>query len=422
MNHPTRTIRVALVLTLAASSLFAAACGNSKAESSKQEADASATTTAPPPVEVATSPAIMRQLPRFLEATGSLAADEQSDVAPQVAGRVAAVNVDLGSYVQRGALIVRLDDADARLRLAQLEAQSASAQSAVRQAEERIGLRAGQRFDPVRVPEVGAARVALDLAEKQLRRYETLLESGDVSRSAYDQQKAQRDQLQQQYQSALAQAQQLYAGVQTARASAQAVAVQVEQARKGVRDVNVLAPISGYVAERPADLGEYVSTSSKVATIVRTNPLRVRIDIPEQLIASVRPGQSVSLTVSAYPERSFGGRVTRISPNLTAASRTLTVEAEVENGSGELKPGQFATVRILQPTTDPAILVPARAVRTEGTTNSVFVIKDGRAQQRLVQLGQAEGELVEIKGSVVADEAVATTNVDKLSDGAPVIQ
>lgn len=423
MNSPNKITKLALALTLSALSLFAAACGKSQAESNKNEKDAAAATAATPaPVDVTTAPAIMRQLPRFLEATGSLAADEQSDVAPQVAGRVAAVNVDLGSYVQRGAVIVRLDDADARLRLQQLEAQLASAQSSVRQAEERIGLRAGQRFDPVRVAEVGAARAALDLAEKQLRRYETLLESGDVSRSAYDQQKAQRDQLQQQYMAALAQAQQSFAGVQTARASAQAVAVQVEQARKGIRDVNVLAPISGYVSERPADLGEFVSTSSRVATIVRTNPLRVRIDIPEQLIATVRPGQSVSLTVSAYPERSFNGRVTRISPNLTAASRTLAVEAEVENGSGELKPGQFATVRILQPTSDPAILVPARAVRTEGTTSSVFVIKDGRAQQRLVQLGQTEGELVEIKGSVAADELVATSNVDKLSDGAPVIQ
>lgn len=422
MNSPNKITKLALALTLSALSLLAAACGNSKAESNKNEKDAAAATATPAPVDVTTAPAIMRQLPRFLEATGSLAADEQSDVAPQVAGRVAAVNVDLGSYVQRGAVIVRLDDADARLRLQQLEAQLASAQSAVRQAEERIGLRAGQRFDPVRVAEVGAARAALDLAEKQLRRYETLLESGDVSRSSYDQQKAQRDQLQQQYQGALAQAQQSFAGVQTARANAQAAAVQVEQARKGIRDVNVLAPISGYVSERPADLGEYVSTSSRVATIVRTNPLRVRIDIPEQLISTVRPGQSISLTVSAYPERSFSGRVTRISPNLTAASRTLTVEAEVENGSGELKPGQFATVRILQPTSDPAILVPARAVRTEGTTSSVFIIKDGRAQQRLVQLGQTEGDLVEIKGGVAADEPVATSNVDKLSDGAPVIQ
>ncbi len=404
-----------LALTLIALALITAACGGSRAESNKA-ANANAQN-APAPPDVATAPAVSRQLPRYFEATGSVAADEQTDVAPIVPGRVTFVGIDLGSYVQQGQVIARLDDADARLRLQQLEAQLAQAQSAVRQAEERIGLRAGERFDPNRVAEVGAARAALDLAEKQLRRYERLIESGDVSRAAYDQQKAQRDQLRQQFEAALAQANQSYAGVQTARAAADAARSQVEQARKAVRDVTITSPISGYVSDRPADVGEYVATSSKIATIVRTNPLRMRIDIPEQAISSVQLGQSISLATSAYPDRSFAGRVARISPNVSANSRTMTVEAEVDNSSGLLKPGQFATVRILLPQSEPATLVPARAVRTEGDTSRIFVIRDGIAQERLVQIGQTEGELVEVKGNIAADELVATSNVELLSDG-----
>lgn len=411
--------RILFITALIPLSLLAAGCGGSRAESNGAAAGAAASPT-PAPVDVSTAPAVSRQLPRFLEATGSFAADEQSDVAPQVAGRVIAVGVDLGSYVKRGAVLVRLDDADARLRLEQLQAQLAQAEAAVRQSEERIGLRSGASFDPARVAEVGAARAALDLAEKQLRRYETLIESGDVSRAAYDQQRAQRDQLRQQYEAALAQAQQSYAGVAASRAAAQAVGVQIQQAQKAIRDVVVYAPISGYVADRPADLGEYLSASSKVATIVRTNPLRVMIDVPEQQIAQVRPGQSVSISVSSYPDRTFGGRVARISPNLSAASRTLTVEAEIENPEGVLKPGQFATVRILQPESEPATLVPNRAVRTEGGTSRVFVIKDGRAEERLVQLGQTEGDLVEVRGGLNPGELVATSNVEQLSDGAAV--
>ncbi|HEX5707498.1 MAG TPA: biotin/lipoyl-binding protein, partial [Pyrinomonadaceae bacterium] len=264
---------LSLAAVLAATGLLTSACG-SRAEANKK-AGAEAETT-PASVEVSTAPAVVRNLPRFIEATGSLAADEQTDVAPQVSGRVVAVSVDLGSYVQRGQVLARLDDADARLRVEQLEAQLAQAQSAVRQAEERIGLRPGQRFDPTRVAEVGAARSALDLAERQLRRYEKLIETGDVSRSAYDQQRAQRDQLRQQYEAALAQANQSFAGVQTARAAADGARVQLEQARKAVRDVVVYSPISGFVADRPADVGEYVATSSKIATVVRTNPLRMR--------------------------------------------------------------------------------------------------------------------------------------------------
>ena len=411
-----------LVLALAALSLLALSCrGSSNAQPKKNEA-AAAPAGSPAPVDVSTAQAISRQLPRFFEATGSLAADEQTDVAPAVPGKVVALGVDLGSYVQRGAMLVRLDDRDARIRLEQAEAQVEQSKASVRQAEERIGLKPGQAFDPLRVPDVAAARVARDLAEKQLRRFERLVESGDVSRSAYDQQKAQRDQLQQQYDVAIEQARQNYAAVQTARAAVAAAETQVAQARKNIADAVVTSPISGYVADRPADLGEYLSTSSKVATIMRTNPLRLRIDIPEQMVAAVQTGQGVSVTVSAYPDRAFNGRVVRISPNVTATSRTMTVEAEVDNGSNLLKPGQFATVRIEQPQTAPAVLVPSRAVRTESDTSRVFVIKDGRAEQRLVQLGQAEGDLVEIRSGVAAGEQVATSNVEQLSDGAAVRQ
>jgi membrane fusion protein (multidrug efflux system) len=95
----------------------------------------------------------------------------------------------------------------------------------------------------------------------------------------------------------------------------------------------------------------------------------------------------------------------------------LTVEAEIENNSGALKPGQFATVRILQERAEPAVLVPGRAVVTEAGVSRLYVIKDGRAEQRLVQTGQKEGDLIEIKSGVAADEQVATSNVEQLSDG-----
>jgi cobalt-zinc-cadmium efflux system membrane fusion protein len=100
----------------------------------------------------------------------------------------------------------------------------------------------------------------------------------------------------------------------------------------------------------------------------------------------------------------------------------MTVEAQVENSDGSLKPGQFATVRILQPQTSPALLVPVRSVRTEASTSYVFVIRNGHAEKRIVQLGQTEGDLVEIKSGLAAEEQVATTNVELLSDGVAVMQ
>ena len=385
------------LLTLVALCIAASSCGGSRVQANKKDGPAAAAT--PQAVDVTTAPAIVRNLPRFIEATGSLAADEQTDVAPTVGGRVVSVSVDLGSFVQKGQVIAQLDSADARLKLDQAQAALQQAESSVQQAEARIGLAPGQKFDPTRVAEVQSAKAAYDLAEKQLQRFEKLIESGDVSRSGYDQQKAQRDQLREQYQAALTQANQSYAAVLTARAAAEAAKVQVEQAQKGVRDVVIYSPISGYVSDRPADVGEYLSTSSKVATVVRTNPLRVRIDVPEQSISTVHDGQGVSVSVSTYPDRSFAGRVARVSPNVSQQSRTLTVEAEVENAENLLKPGQFATIRVLLPQSDPATLVPASAVKTDGTTARVFVVKDGVAHERLVATGQTDGGLIEIKGN-----------------------
>ena len=410
---------VLLAVLLIAVGIFVASCGGSKANVRKDEAAANAQ---PVAIEVTTAAAIKRDLPRFFEATGSLAGDQQTDVAPQTSGKVVAVGVDIGSYVRRGQMLVRLDESELKLRVDQAATQVEQAKAAVRQAEEKIGLRPGQAFDPNRVADVAAAKVTLDLAEKNLKRAEKLIESGDVSRSFYDDQRARRDQLREQYEVALAQARQNYAAVDVARTNVANAQSQLALARKNLSYAVIPAPIDGFVTERTADLGEYVSPQQKVVTIVRTNPLRIRIDIPEQAIPEVKVGQSVSIATSAWPDKNFAGRVARIAPNVSATSRTMTVEAEIENSGNALKPGQFATVRILQERAEPAVLIPARAVMNQAGVNRVYVIKDGHAEQRLVQTGQTEGDLIEIRNGIAADEQVATSNLEQLTDGIAIKQ
>jgi len=408
-----------LVLLIAAAGAALTGCSRSKGQDNAANASASPT---PAAISISTTSAISRQLPRYFEAQGSLAPEQQADVAAETSGKVAAVGVDLGSSVRRGQMIVTLDDADFRIRIQQAQAQLDAAKATVRQNEAKIGLRPGQKFNPETVPEVAGARLALELADKNLRRYEKLVETGDISRTAYDQQKSQRDQMAEQYQALIHQAQQNYATVANSQAAVDAAATQLALAKRNLGYTVVVSPMAGYVSDRPADVGEYVSPQQKVATIVNMNPLRVRMDIPEQAIPQIHAGESVSVSVAGYPDRSFAGRVARVSPNVTAASRTLTIEADVENPRAELKPGQFATVRILLPQTEPAVMVPQRALRAISGSTYVFVIKNGHAEQRLVQSGQTEGDMVELKSGVAADELVATSNVDQLSDGAAVRQ
>ncbi len=433
------------VILIALSSLIFASCSGSKAANAN---NANNVNSLPSVVETTTAQAIVKNLPTYFEATGNLASDAQTDVAPTVGGKITAVNFDIGSYVNKGDVLVRLDDRDAQIRLEQANAQVLQAQSNVIQAQSNVqqaqtnvqqvraqlGLPAGQNFEVNQVAEVKTAKAALELAEKEFVRNERLLETGDVSRSIFDQRKAQLDQARAQYQTAINTANQRFAAIKTAEAqvntaqaavsSAQAAKdaaqTQISSAQKAISDVTIYSPISGYVSERNADVGEFIATSGKIATIVRTSVLRLRIDIPEQSIGQVAVGQSISLQTSAYPDRNFAGTIVRIAPSVNATSRTLTVEAEVENSNNLLKPGQFATVRIAQSTPKPSVMIPVSAVKAEGETNKVFVVKEGRAEERIVKTGILENDLIEIQQGIKENESVAVSSVGQLYDGVSV--
>ena len=112
----------------------------------------------------------------------------------------------------------------------------------------------------------------------------------------------------------------------------------------------------------------------------------------------------------------------RISPSLNATARTLAVEAEIQNVDGLLKPGQFATVRITQSRPEPAVMIPVRAVKTVGDSNSVFVVKDGVARETFVQLGLLENDLIQVKSGIREGDQVVVSNLSQLSDGVFVTQ
>jgi RND family efflux transporter MFP subunit len=455
---PIKLILSVIILTSLA--LFLAACASSKAESNANKSHETQI------VDVTTANAILRDVPSYFEATGTLASDAQTDVAPTVAGKIIEVNFDVGSYVNKGDVLVRLDPRDAQIRLEQAERQAEQAKAqieqtraAVRQSEAgveqaranmrqqqiRLGLTEGYNFDISKFSQVMAVRAQLELAEKELKRAEKLLDTGDVSRSFYDQRLSQRNQLLGQLEEAKSNAAVAVKAIQVAMEAVKTAEAQVgiaranvgtaeaayntslstiDSARKFVNDTAIYAPISGYVAERVADLGEYTNPSApntKIATILRTAVLRLRVDVPEQNIGKVQVGQGVSLKVAAYPDRNFAGTIARILPAVNVTSRTLTVEAEVAP-DGLLKPGLFATVRIAQSKPEPTIMIPAAAVRTDGGVTKVFVIQDGRATERLIQLGDPENDLIQVKQGITENEKVAVTNVQQLFDGVTVRQ
>jgi multidrug efflux pump subunit AcrA (membrane-fusion protein) len=389
-------------------------------------------------VEVTTGAAVSRDVPTYIQATGSFAADESSDVAPEVSGQVVATPVDVGAMVRQGAIIARLEDRDARMRLEQALAAEKQAASGVRQAQERLGLGAGESFDVNSIPEVRAALRQFEAADAQAKlaetnasRYASLVETGDVSRMTYDQARAQAESARaqanaarQNYELAINVARQSNVAISTAQAQLEAARAQVALARKALSDTTITAPFTGYVNDRPVAVGEYVTPASKIATVLKTNPIKLRLQVPEMDAARIRVGMSVEATVDAFADSSFAGKVSAINPAVELTSRAVIVEVSIENPNNQLRPGMFATGRVLQSEGGEGIFIPRSGVLEDQNTNSfrVFVIEGDAARLRVVQIAEQEGDMVRIITGVSAGETIATSNLDQLFDGATVVR
>lgn len=373
---------------------------------STPNATASTAAAGPEPLTIATAVVESRQIERYLQVTGSLVADEQAEVSAEVSGRVIATPVERGTRVAPGAVLVTILATQASAQLAEAEANAA-------QIEARLGLTAGQPFDPRRVPEVMNAKASLDLADAEFERIQSLLEQKVVSRSEYDQRRTQVEAARQQYQMAQNAAEQSVRALDAARA-------RVALARKAMADTTVRAPFAGLVAERLVSVGDYVSPGIRVATVVRIDPVRVELTVPEHAVSLIKDGQTVRLTMDAYPGEQFVARVQHISPALRADQRALTVEAVAPNPDGRLKPGLFATAAIKQPASAPALLVPRSAIETVAGTSRVYVVVGEKVEERIVTTGETVGSHVEVTSGLSKGDVVAAEPKGRLTDAAAI--
>ena len=355
------------------------------------------------PVAVATSAVESRSIDRYLRVTGSIVADAQAEVSAETAGRVIETPVERGSRVGQGALLVRISPSETSAQLQEADANAA-------QIEAKLGLVAGQPFDRTRVPDVMNAKASLDLADAEFKRMQTLVEQKVISQSEFDQRRTQLEAARQSYQTAQNAAEQSYRSLDAARA-------RVVLARKAVADTAVKAPIAGLVVERLVSVGDYVTRGQRVATVVRVDPLRVVLTVPEQHVSLIKVGQQVRLAVDAYPGEEFAATIRFISPALRTDQRALTVEAVASNPDGRLKPGLFATALVRQPDAAAALLVPDAAVETVAGTSRVYVVKDNRVEERIVTLGEKVDAKVEIRTGISKGETVASAPKGRLADG-----
>ncbi|MCX7625819.1 MAG: efflux RND transporter periplasmic adaptor subunit [Candidatus Sumerlaeaceae bacterium] len=339
----------------------------------------------------------------YVQVTGNLAAEEDSDVASKREGIVWRTFVERGTVVRKGEPLVAMDPTD------EINALDAGL-AAVKELEVRLGVTSDtEQFDPENQPEVRSARADYELAKTNHERATRLFREGTINQAEFDQSATQLESARQRYALAKHQVAQLFASLGTQK-------VRVRSLAQAVADTTITAPFDGVVVERYVSPGEWLGKGARVARVVQLDPLRLQLTVPERNAAQVAEGQEVEFSVGAYPERKFYGRVKYLSPALSNESRALVVEAEVPNPNGLLKPGFFATARLKLPGAAKSYLAPLGAVRRERDVAKVFVVKDGVARERVVRLGDTFGDKIEVFDSLNADDILAA-DASKLSDG-----
>ena len=333
-----------------------------------------------PAKQVKVSNSEARRLTHTVTAPGTLAADEQAALSFKVAGRVSEIKVDLGSAVRTGQVIANLETTEFKVRLQQAEA-------ALQQARVRLGLPPQGADDRVEAENTSLARQAravLEEARANRERTVQLVNQGIQSKAELDRVESAFKVADSRYQDALEEVRNRQA-VLLQRRSELAIAQQQ------LIETTLYAPFDGAVRERRASLGEYLNSGAPVATIVRLHPLRLRVETPEREAQGIKAGQSVRVLVEG-DQQSYSGRVARLSPAFQEQSRTLIVEAEVDNQHGKLRPGSFAKAEIQTTATSDVIMVPASAIVTFAGIQKVFSVKDGKALEKTVVVKRHEKE------------------------------
>lgn len=194
----------------------------------------------------------------------------------------------------------------------------------------------------------------------------------------------------------------------------------VALARARLAKLTIKAPFAGIVGLRQVSIGDYVKEGQDMVNLESIDPIKVDFRVPEIFLPAVAEGQTLRLTIDAFPGRTFEGVVYAVDPRLDPVGRSVAVRARIPNSDGTLRPGLFARVRLIVEERDDAIIIPEQAVVPKGERLLVYRIVDGKAKETEVSLGQRHGGEVEVTKGLGPDDMVVTAGQIKLRDGAPV--
>jgi RND family efflux transporter MFP subunit len=392
-------MKFVLVSLLAGSLAVMVGCGREEKVQAKQDSG---------PVDVRVATVSKRQMQRVVESVGTLFPYDEVIISAEVDGPVQDVKADLGDAVKEGQILAQISDEEQRYLVAQNEAQ-------LRQSLERLGLKNEKEkvADIRETPEVRRAQADLFDAEQRYKRVRELVDQKIGSQQDLDAADARFKVAKADYDATLNQTRNLIQEVERFKAV-------LDLQRKKLRDTVVRAPYDAYVKERQVTAGQYVRANTPLFTLVKTNPIRLRVEIPERMAPWVKEGQVADVSVEAFPGRSFHGKIWRISPTVDQSKRTFITEALIQNPSGELKPGSYAKAVVKTSKFEEIRLVPFRSVTYILGSYKAFVVNGDTVESRDVKLGDRFGQDVEVDEGLNDGETVAVTQVARLDTGSKV--
>jgi RND family efflux transporter MFP subunit len=362
------------------------------------------------PVKARLVPVVSREVARRVDSVGSLFPFEEVTVSSEVEGRVDAVYVDVGDPVARGRALVKIHPIELSLSLDEQQA-------ALRQIEARLAPTDGGAAleSPKDAAEVKKAEADRTDAAQKFERARELFAEGLIARGAFDEVEARFNAARAAYDMAVQ-------NVRNLQAQAAQRATAVALADKKLSDSVIRAPFAGQVRQRMVSPGQYVKVQTPVMVVVDTDPVRVRLKVPEKMAGWVAVGQAVDVRVEAYPDRSFAGKISRMNPSVEPDTRSFEVEALLANEQGLLKPGFFARASIASSHVDRALLVPKEALRYLYGVYKVYAVEEKKLHETEVKLGSREGDDTEIvDGLKEGDRVAVPIDGEPLRDGAPVV-
>ncbi|NLN38054.1 MAG: efflux RND transporter periplasmic adaptor subunit, partial [Smithella sp.] len=311
----------------------------------------------------------VRKVRPHLETTGTLKAYEEVLVSAEVDGIIKNILVDEGSVVKAGQLLAQINDTDYNL-------DRERTQAAMRQAQ-----------------------ASLENARAEYGRKEALFKDELITRQQFDD---------------------ISTRVSLAEAELASVKATLAIAQERLARTKIYSPLNGAVKEKKLSAGDFVRNGMPVFQVISTNPLKLSFTVAEKDVARLKKDQEISFTVDAFPDKTFTGKVSLLYPNVEERTRTLQAEALVPNADRMLKPGYFARVQIFIEASRDAVVVPVPALLYDNATIRVFVVTAGKAEPRVVKIGNKYGEVVEITEGVQENEQVVVVGQNNLSEGVKV--